>query len=48
MIDKEKYKNICDLTLDERREYLFPLRDYLKQWDNKEEWRDKLLQIYNE
>jgi len=26
---------------------LFPLREHLKQWDNKEQWRDKLLEIYN-
>ena len=37
-----------ELTLQEKRDYLFPLRDYLKQWDNKEEWRDRLLEIYNE
>ena len=45
---QEQYKNICELTLQEKRDYLFPLRDYLKQWDNKEEWRDRLLEIYNE
>jgi hypothetical protein len=44
----EQYKNICDLTLQERRDYLFPLREHLKQWDNKEQWRDRLLEIYNE
>ena len=27
---------------------LFPLREHLKQWDNKEQWRDRLLEIYNE
>ena len=45
---KEQYEKICKLSLQEKRDYLFPLRDYLKQWDNKEQWRDRLLEIYNE
>ena len=45
---KEQYNNICELSLQEKRDILFPLREYLKQWDNKEQWRDRLLEIYNE
>ena len=45
---KEQYEKICKLSLQERRDILFPLREHLKQWDNKEQWRDKLLEIYNE
>ena len=44
---KEQYEKICKLSLQEKRDILFPLRDYLKQWDNKEQWRDRLLEIYN-
>jgi len=44
---KKHYKTICRLSLQEKRDILFPLREYLKQWDNKEQWRDKLLEIYN-
>ena len=45
---KEQYEKICKLSLQERRDILFPLREHLKQWDNKEQWRDRLLEIYNE
>jgi len=44
---KEQYDKICNLSLQEKRDILFPLREHLKQWDNKEQWRDKLLEIYN-
>ena len=44
---KNNMNNICNLSLQERRDILFPLREHLKQWDNKEQWRDKLLEIYN-
>ena len=45
---KEQYDNICNLTLKEKEDYLYPLREHLRQWDNKEEWRDRLLKLYNE
>ena len=44
---KEQYEKICKLSLQEKRDILFPLREHLKQWDNKEQWRDRLLEIYN-
>jgi len=44
---KEQYEKICNLSLQEKRDILFPLREHLRQWDNKEQWRDKLLEIYN-
>ena len=45
---KKHYKTICELSLQERQDYLFPLREYLTKWDNQEEWKDKLLKVYNE
>ena len=45
---KEQYENICNLTLEEKGDYLYPLREHLRQWDNKEEWTTELLKLYNE
>ena len=45
---KEQYEKICNLSIQQRRDVLFPLRDYLKQeYGDKEVWREKLLEIYN-
>ncbi len=44
----QQYKNICDLTLNEKRDYVFPLREYLdKKYGDKQRWVDSLLRIYN-
>lgn len=44
----EQYKKLCDVSLDERRNLLYPLREYLtNKFDNKEEWVEKMLRIYN-
>ena len=45
---KEQYEKICNLTLKEKGDYLYPLREHLRQWDNKEEWTTELLKLYNE
>ena len=46
---KEQYENICEVSLDGRRNELFRLREYLsKKFDNKEEWVESLLKLYNE
>ena len=44
---KNNMKRFVNLSLQEKRDILFPLREHLKQWDNKEQWRDRLLEIYN-
>lgn len=44
----EQYKKLCEVSLDERRNLLYPLREYLtKKFDNKEEWVEKMLKLYN-
>ena len=45
---KKQYETICKLSTKERQDYLVPLRDYLRKFDNKKQWRDKLLKLYNE
>ena len=45
---KEQYEKICNLSIQQRRDILFPLRDYLKQkYGDKEVWRENLLNLYN-
>ena len=45
----EQYKKLCEVSLDERRNLLYPLREYLtNKFDNKEEWIEKMLKLYNE
>jgi hypothetical protein len=45
----QQYKKLCEVSLDERRNLLYPLREYLtNKFDNKEEWAEKLLKLYNE
>ncbi len=44
---KEQVNNISELSVKERNEYLNGFREYLRQYDNKQEWVDKYLEIYN-
>jgi hypothetical protein len=44
----QQIKNISELSEKERQDYLDGLRDYCRQYDNKEEWVEKYLQIYND
>ena len=39
--------NISELSEKERQDYLDGLRDYCRKYDNKEEWVEKYLEIYN-
>jgi len=44
----EQYKKLCEVSLDERRNLLYPLREYLtNRFDNKEEWVEKMIKLYN-
>ena len=43
----DQIKNILELSEKERQGYLDGLRDYCRQYDNKEEWTEKYLEIYN-
>jgi len=46
---KKQYEKICKLSLEERRGYLFPLREYLnKNYGDKEAWKEKMLRMYND
>ena len=46
---REQYKKLCEVSLDGRRNLLWPLREYLtNKFDNKEEWTEKMLKLYNE
>ena len=43
------YERICRMGLEERRDLLFPLREYLTEhYGNKQRWVDQMLRIYNE
>lgn len=48
---KEQFKhqvdNISELSVKERNNYLNGFREYLRRYDNKSEWTDKYLEIYN-
>ena len=45
----EQYRKLCEVSLDGRRNLLWPLREYLtEKFDNKEEWTEKMLKLYNE
>ena len=44
---KEQVDNISQLSVQERNDYLNGFREHLRQWDNKKEWTDKYLEIYN-
>jgi hypothetical protein len=45
---KSQYERICRMGLDERRDILFPLREYLdEKFGNKERWVEQMLRIYN-
>ena len=43
----EQIKNISELSWKERQDYLDGLRNYCRQYDNKDEWVEKYLEIYN-
>ena len=43
----EQIDNISGLSEKERQDYLDGLRDYCRTYDNKEEWVEKYLEIYN-
>ena len=44
---KQQVDNISQISVQERNDYLNGFREYLRQWDNKKEWTDKYLEIYN-
>ena len=44
---KQQVDNISELSVKERNDYLNGFREHLRQWDNKKEWTDKYLEIYN-
>jgi hypothetical protein len=44
----EQIKNISELSEKERQGHLDGLRDYCRQYDNKDEWIKRYLEIYNE
>ena len=44
---EEQVDNISELSVKERNDYLNGFREHLRQWDNKKEWTDKYLEIYN-
>ena len=44
---KQQVYNISELSVKERNDYLNGFREHLRQWDNKKEWTDKYLEIYN-
>ena len=44
---KQQVDNISELSVQERNDYLNGFREHLRQWDNKKEWTDKYLEIYN-
>ena len=43
----QQIKNISELSEKERQGHLDGLRDYCRQYDNKDEWVEKYLEIYN-
>ena len=44
----EQLHNISELSEKERQDYLDGLRDYCRQYDNKQEWIEQYLKIYND
>ena len=44
---KQQVDNISQLSVQERNDYLNGFREHLRQWDNKKQWTDKYLEIYN-
>ena len=44
----EQINNISELSEKERQDYLDGLRDYCRQYDNKQEWIEQYLKIYND
>ncbi len=43
----EQVYNISNLSINERQQYVDGYRDYLSKYDNKQEWTDRYLEIYN-
>lgn len=44
----EQLNNISELSEKERQDYLDGLRDYCRKYDNKQQWIERYLEIYNE
>ena len=44
---EEAYKEICDIQLGGRQALLQHLKSHLLKYDNKKEWANKYLEIYN-
>tara|TARA_B100001758_G_C18383462_1_gene598633 strand:- start:115 stop:1128 length:1014 start_codon:yes stop_codon:yes gene_type:complete len=44
----EQINNISELSERERQDYLDGLRDYCRKYDNKDEWIERYLEIYND
>ena len=44
----EQINNISELSERERQDYLDGLRDYCRRYDNKDEWIERYLEIYND
>tara|TARA_S200000501_G_scaffold369268_1_gene408411 strand:- start:786 stop:1790 length:1005 start_codon:yes stop_codon:yes gene_type:complete len=43
----EKLKDICELSVNERQQYVDDFKHRLSKYDNKQEWTDRYLEIYN-
>ena len=44
---EECYKQICELTIEEKRKYVVDFRDYLRKYDNKKRWAKQFIDLYN-
>ena len=44
---EEVYEEICDVSVATRQALLQHLKSHLSEYDNKEDWTDKYLEIYN-
>ena len=40
-------KENCELTIEQRRKYVFDFRDYLRKYDNKKRWAKNFTDLYN-
>jgi hypothetical protein len=44
---EEVYEEICDVRVEARQTLLQHLKSNLSEYDNKEDWANKYLEIYN-
>ena len=44
---EEVYEEICDVRVEARQTLLQHLKAHLSEYDNKEDWTNKYLEIYN-